>query len=378
MKWFFVLACLLPAFWVSFLATWGMRWLSPRLGLIDKPAARKVHRVPTPLGGGVGIIGGVLLPLAVVQFLLWLWSGSPPTWIPPELRQHLPGAISRTLDLWGVLGAAGILAAMGLWDDFRPLPWQPRIAIQFLMASLVVMSGVRATLFMTNPWIGGILSVLWLVVLVNSFNFLDNMDGLSSGIALIVSVMFAAMMLLKPGDPRWLVAGFFLVLAGALLGFLCHNWSPARIFMGDSGSYFLGFTIGSMTLQGTFYTPESSHDHVMLAPLCVLAVPLYDTLSVIWIRLREGRSPFQPDKKHFSHRLVALGLKPVQAVLTVHLTTLTTGIAGLLLYAVPDWTSGGLVLTSVVCILAIIAILESAPRPATAPPPAPTDPGAAA
>jgi UDP-GlcNAc:undecaprenyl-phosphate GlcNAc-1-phosphate transferase len=132
-----------------------------------------------------------------------------------------------------------------------------------------------------------------------------------------------------------------------------------------------------MTLQGTFYTPESSHDHVMLAPLCVLAVPLYDTLSVIWIRLREGRSPFQPDKKHFSHRLVALGLKPVQAVLTVHLTTLTTGIGGLLLYAVPDWTSGGLVLASVACILAIIAILESAPRPAIAPPPSPTNPGAA-
>jgi len=172
-------------------------------------------------------------------------------------------------------------------------------------------------------------------------------------------------MLTKPDDPRWLVGGFFLVVAGSLIGFLAHNWSPARIFMGDSGSYFIGFAIASMTVLGTFYSPTDKNQHVILAPFCVLAVPLYDICSVTLIRLWEGRSPFQPDKKHFSHRLVALGLTKVQAVLTVHLTTLTTGLLGLTLYAVPTWNAAAVVVACVGCILLLIAILESVPRDRT-------------
>lgn len=357
--WFFILGCLLPAFWVSFLTTGLMRVIAPRVGLIDKPAARKVHLIPTPLGGGIGIWTGVVLPLLAVQIAILIWRENPPTWLPLELREHLDGAIYRSKELWGVIGAASILALMGLLDDFRPLPWKPRLLIQLAVSSAVVYSGVRATIFVSNPWFGGIISVIWFVVLVNSFNFLDNMDGLSSGIALIVSTIFAVMMLTKPGDPRWLVGGFFLIVAGSLVGFLCHNWSPARIFMGDSGSYFLGFSIASMTLLGTFYSPKDQSQHVILAPFCVLAVPLYDICSVILIRLKEGRSPFQPDKKHFSHRLVAMGMSKVHAVLTVHLTTLTTGLLGLSLYSVTTWNAAFLIVTCVGCILLLIAILES-------------------
>ena len=365
--WFFLLGCLLPAFWVSFLTTGLMRVIAPRVGLIDKPAARKVHLAPTPLGGGVGIWAGVVLPLAVAQVLVLIWRQNPPVWLPLELQEHLAGAASRSTELWGVLGAATLLAIMGLVDDFRPLPWKPRMAVQLAVSAAVVFSGVRATIFVNNPWVGALLSICWFVVLVNSFNFLDNMDGLSGGIALIVSVVFAVMMLTKPGDPRWLVGGFFLIVAGSLVGFLCHNWSPARIFMGDSGSYFLGFSIASMTLLGTFYAPTDRSEHVILAPFCVLAVPLYDICSVVLIRLREGRSPFQPDKKHFSHRLVALGLTKVQAVLTVHLTTLVTGLLGLTLYSVTSWNAAVVVFACVGCILLLIAILENAPRDGATP-----------
>jgi UDP-GlcNAc:undecaprenyl-phosphate/decaprenyl-phosphate GlcNAc-1-phosphate transferase len=361
----FVVACVLPAFWVSFLATWGMRSVSPWVGLIDRPAARKVHKIPTPLGGGVGIWCGVLLPLAAVHLGLWLTAEQPPTWLPPELARHVAGALWKSPQLWSVLAAGTVLAAVGLWDDFRPLPWLPRLLLQFSVAAAVVWWGVRGTLFVSAPWVGMVLTVGWIVVLVNSFNFLDNMDGLSSGIGLIVSSLFAVIMLSIPGEPRWLVAGFFLVLAGSLLGFLCHNWSPARIFMGDAGSYFLGFSVASMTVLGTFYTSDVAHTHVILAPFCVLAIPLYDIASVIWIRLREGRSPFQPDKRHFSHRLVALGLSPVQAVLTVHLATLTTGLGGLVLYSVGSWQAAIPVLGMVLCTILIIAVLEAAPRPPT-------------
>lgn len=363
--WLLTAGCLTSAFITSLLATLVMRWVAPRIGLIDQPAARKVHLVPTPLGGGAGIWCGVVFPLAAAQSLIWFWQQNPPEWLPGELARHLAGAMYRSGELWGIVGAATLLAVTGLADDFRPLSWKLRLLLQFGVSIAIVASGVRATLFVTNPWPGAILSVLWFVVLVNSFNFLDNMDGLSGGIGLIVSLVFAVMMLTKPGDPHWFVGGFFMILAGSLLGFLVHNWSPARIFMGDAGSYFIGFSIACMTLLGTFYAPTDANRHVALAPLCVLAVPLYDITSVILIRLWEGRSPFQPDKRHFSHRLVALGLTRVQAVLTVHLTTLTTGLLGLTLYAVSTWNAALVIVACVGCILALIAILESAPRDAS-------------
>lgn len=340
-----------------------MRWLAPRWGLIDQPAARKVHVTPTPLGGGLAIWCGVLGPLSVMTLLVWGFPDVVARWMPGQLDIYLPGATERLPQLWAVLGAGTVLAALGLADDFRPIPWQPRLAVQLLSATLVVCSGVRASFFVESPVIGGLVTVLWFVVLVNSFNFLDNMDGLSGGIAFIVSNIFAVMMLGIPGEPRWLVAGFFLILAGALLGFLLHNWSPARIFMGDSGSYFIGFSIASMTVLGTFYSPEVGHQHVILAPLCVLAVPLYDISSVVWIRLREGRSPFQPDKRHFSHRLVALGFRRVTAVLTVHLATFTTGLGGLVLYAVSSWSAAMIPVAMVLCVILMIAILEQSPGP---------------
>lgn len=359
----FVLCCLLSAFWVSFVGGFVMRWLAPRWGLIDHPAARKVHVTPTPLGGGLAIWCGVLFPLTLMTFLVWGAPGLLARWLPEHLVLYLPGAMEKLPQLWAVLGAGSILAGLGLADDFRPIPWQPRLGIQLLCATLVVMSGVRASFFIESPWVGGLATVFWFVVLVNSFNFLDNMDGLSGGIALIVSCIFAVMMLGAPGEPRWLVAGFFLILAGAVAGFLMHNWSPARIFMGDSGSYFVGFSIASMTILGTFYSPEVGHQHVILAPLCVLAVPLYDIASVVWIRLREGRSPFQPDKRHFSHRLVALGFRRVTAVLTVHLATFTTGLGGLAMYAVSSWTAAMIPVAMVVCVILMIAILEQSPGP---------------
>lgn len=359
---FLIAGCLLPALITSLAMTGLIRWLAPRWGLIDKPSARKVHQVPTPLGGGIGIWCGVMLPLVAVQICISVWSQSPPSWLPADLAPHLAGAVSRSRELWLVMGASTVLAATGLMDDFRPLSWRLRLALQFGISALIVAAGVRATVFSSNPWFGAVISVFWFVILVNSFNFLDNMDGLSSGIALIVSLVFAVMMLTKPHEPHLFVGGFFLIVAGSLLGFLYHNWSPARIFMGDAGSYFLGFSIACMTILGTFYSAADANSHVCLAPLCVMAVPLYDLISVVLIRLWEGRSPFQPDKRHFSHRLVDLGLTKVQAVLTVHLTTLTTGLLGLLLYAVSTWAAGLLIVSCVGCVLALIAILESAPR----------------
>ena len=367
---FFVIACLVPSFFISFLATAAMRKLAPRWGLIDQPAQRKMHITPTPLGGGVGIWLGVMIPIVCAQLiaLVIVKSNLDPSWIPAELLPHLEGVLYRSGQLWLVLAGGTILAIMGLLDDKLNISWKPRLIIQLLVAGGLVWGGIRGTLFIQQPWIGVLLTVVWIIVLVNSLNFLDNMDGLTSGIGLIAAVLFALIMLRYTGEPRWLVAGVLLVLAGSIAGFLCHNWPPAKIFMGDSGSYFIGLILSTMTILGTFYPGESSdgetviNRHVILAPLCILAIPLYDFCTVMIIRLKEGRSPFHADKSHFSHRLVELGLSKRDTVLTIHLATLTTGIGGLILYEVSSWNAALLVMLMILCVLSIVTILENVGR----------------
>ncbi len=360
----FVLACFLTAFVISAGATALMRVIAPHVGLIDKPAARKVHSTPTPLGGGVGIVCGFVVTMSLAHLAVWLLAKDPtlPRWMPTSLQPHLAGVLERAPQLWQLISAGVLLAAMGLLDDLLGLPWKSRLIVQFGLAIALVAGGVRATVFVTQPWVGALLTVLWIVVLVNSFNFLDNMDALSSGIGLIASVMFAVVMLGMVSEPRWFVGGALLALAGSLAGFLCHNWPPARIFMGDAGSTFIGLMLASLTVLGTFYDERLGSQHVMLAPLCVLAIPLYDITSVILIRLSEGRSPFQPDKKHFSHRLTEMGLSKRGAVLVVYLATVTMGLGALLLYRLSDWTGAAIVLALVACLLTIVAILETVGR----------------
>lgn len=379
----FALACTAPAFLISLVVTALMRRWAPRWGLIDRPAARKVHTTPTPLGGGIGIVCGFVGTVALANLAVaWVArQPSPPGWLPAEIAPYIPGVLSRVSQLWALVAAGLLLAVMGLLDDYKGLSWKVRLGVHFGLAIALVSSGIHATVFLSQPWIGQVLTVLWIVVLINSFNFLDNMDALSSGIGLIASVMFATLMLVVVPDPRWFVGGALLALAGSIAGFLWYNWPPARIFMGDAGATFIGLMLACLTVVGTFYDARLGRPHVMLAPLCILAIPLYDITSVILIRLSEGRSPFEADKKHFSHRLVELGLSRTHAVLVVHLATLTTGLGGLLLYKVEDWTGAMLVVSLVLCLLAIVAILETVGRatvagngekePPAAPPPAP-------
>lgn len=361
---FFILTCLGTSFVVSCGMTALIRRLAPGWGLMDQPAARKVHLTPTPLGGGIGIWFGIVVPLLVAQLVAWLAVNQQVhfPWIPDAMLPRLRGVLMQSHQVWSIVAAGTILVCMGLLDDLRNLPWQPRLLIQMLVSCGLIYGGVRASIFVQYPWVGAIVTFGWIMMLINSFNFLDNMDALSGGIALIASTIFAIIMLAFLEEPRWLVGGFLLILSGSLSGFLVHNRPPAWIFMGDTGSYLIGLCLATMTILGTFYDPNASGKHVILAPLCVLAVPLYDFCTVLVIRLWEGRSPFHADKSHFSHRLVQLGLSKPAAVATIHLTTLMTGLGGLLLYRVQNWSDAALIMLLIVCVLGVIAILETAGR----------------
>lgn len=373
MSWL-LLGALLPSLVVSAAAAGLVRRYAPRWGLLDRPGHRKVHSTPTPLGGGLAIWLGMALPLAAGQLLLAIATVNAPGeialpggWILPQIvAEHLGGLNQQAPRLWFLLCCGAALVALGLVDDLRGLHWLLRLLAQTAIALLVVFwwPGWRLSLFLQPLWLTLILSVFWIVGLVNSFNMLDNMDGLSAGVAAIASAMLAAVLLTTPSpithQPQLFVAGFLLVLVGSLLGFLCHNRPPARLFMGDAGSYLIGFCLATATSMATF-TGGDLPPHTILAPLCILAVPLYDTVTVVWIRLRQGRSPFEGDKSHFSHRLVEMGMTKGQAVLTIYLTTATCGLGGLLLHQV-DEQGAWIVILLVICVLTLIAILETAGR----------------
>lgn len=361
-----VLTAAVPSFVIALATVGWVRRLAPSWGLITRPRSDRFHDRPTPLAGGLGIWLGVVGTFALGQITLWLISAGyiSTNKLPLLAQTHLAGIELQAPKLWALLAAATAMATLGLVDDCGGLGWRLRIAVQALIAALMVWQGWRLSLFIDVPVLTAALSVIWIVGVVNSFNMLDNVDGLAAGVALIASTILAAVMLISPqaesGGPQLFVAGFLLVLAGAIAGFWTYNRPPASIFMGDVGSYFIGFCLAAATLMATF-AGAGVPRHAILAPLCVLAVPIYDTLSVIWIRLRTGRSPFEGDKNHFSHRLIALGLAPKQAVWTIYLLAAACGLGALLLHQV-DAVGATVVLAMVACMLAVIAILEATAR----------------
>jgi UDP-GlcNAc:undecaprenyl-phosphate GlcNAc-1-phosphate transferase len=366
------------AFALSAVLSVLVRRLAPRVGLVDKPGGRKAHKAPTPLGGGVAIWLAVLLVVGGGAVVLAL--GVP---LPEGLAEHRPGLWSKGGHLLLILGLATAVMLMGLADDRIGLGWKPRLAVQVGLAGLLVLTGARITLFgpLSHPLPSSLITILWVVGLTNSFNFLDNMDGLAGGVGLIAALLFAGA---QAAVGSLFVPALLVALAGALGGFLVHNLPPARLFMGDAGSNFLGFLLGALTVVGTFTdTGAGDSPYGVLTPLLVMAVPLYDTVSVIAIRLREGRSPFQPDRCHFSHRLVDRGLSGPWAVRAIYLVTLVGGLGALLLHRL-DAGGAAVVLGQTLCLIGLVAILELGTRKteprhgATRPGPAtshPTDAG---
>ena len=365
----FVVGSLAPSLIIALLATYFVRRYAASWGLIDQPGDRKVHTTPTPRGGGLAIWLGVIGAFAFGMLGLWLADRVPAikSLVPEFADDYIPGIWSQVGKLWLLLAAGSVLMLLGLMDDRGGLSWQLRLLVEFGVAAVCVwmIDDLRLSAFINMPLLMGALSVLWIVALINSFNMLDNMDGLSGGVAAIAASMLATVLMMAPDpttkQPQLFVAGLLLVVVGALLGFLWHNLPPAKIFMGDAGAYFIGFMIAIATLLASYTGYHSDKRHAILAPLLVMAVPLYDMTTVILIRLRAGKSPFAADKNHFSHRLVDLGLTKTQAVLTVYLTTATCGLAALLLHKVD--TAGAVVIMLLVgCILSLIGILETTAR----------------
>jgi UDP-GlcNAc:undecaprenyl-phosphate/decaprenyl-phosphate GlcNAc-1-phosphate transferase len=270
-----------------------VRW-APSIGLTDAPGPRKVHSIPVPRVGGLAMAIGLLLPTLITVDLT------------PAIR--------------GLLIGLGVLLVFGLWDDRVNLGYRTKFAGQVLAAGLCMIVGnvhigtLMIGSFIVLPQAVAILiTFVFLIGITNAVNLADGLDGLAGGMVLLclcAIALFAAM------SGNGTVVKVALIEAGAVLGFLRFNTHPARIFMGDSGSQMLGFSVGALALLAT--QGESSPLSAAL-PLLLLGLPIMDTVTVMWTRIRAGRSPFSADSNHLHHRLLALGFAHREAVLLIYL-----------------------------------------------------------
>lgn len=351
------LSCVGTALVISAITTPIVRGWSRRHDFVDRPGGHKAHATPVALLGGISFVAAIILPmmgaLVAARFLLRFNA----TWLPAEVAAHLPGIVAKTSEGLAIIGGAIVLHLVGIWDDRQPWGAWPKFLVQAAVAAFVVIGFDVRLLTAAGPVISTAASILWIITLTNAFNFLDNMDGLAAGVALIVACVFAVTAM--QAGQLFVPACCWLVV-GATLGFLPYNIHPASIFMGDAGSLVLGYLIAVLTILTTFYDASfGRHPAGVLAPLVVMAVPLYDTLSVFYLRWRAGISIWQGDRRHFSHRLQRRGLSVREAVGVIWLATAVTALPATLLPSASRALAAGIVLQTL-AVVVLVAYLEKA------------------
>ena len=342
----------------AFAVTPLVRRLAARFGAIDRPSDRKVHPRPTPTLGGLGLWVAVLVGLGVAALL-------------PQFR----GLYRISSEPLGVALAGTAIVALGAYDDVRPLSVPVKIAGQALAAGVLMLNGVQLLYF----WLPGLgvlslspdmavpLTLLWVVIMINAVNLIDGLDGLAAGVIAIGSLAFFTYAL-GSGEPIYEgpspASLFSAIVIGAALGFLPHNFHPARIFMGDSGSMLLGLVLAAATISGVGRTDLPTNTDLaalaipVIIPLLVLAVPITDVLFAIIRRLRRGRSVYAPDKEHIHHRLLEIGHSHRAAVLLMYLWSALVAASALAITFVRSRALAIVVLAAV----ALVLLGTSVPR----------------
>jgi UDP-GlcNAc:undecaprenyl-phosphate GlcNAc-1-phosphate transferase len=346
------------SFVLSLVLTPLFRKIALRLKVLDIPSARKVHISPKPLLGGLALYFSFLVTIVLNLIILKILWNSPNllSLIPQSILGKIPPLereISKILPF--VLGGT-LIMLIGLIDDIKGKRMLASVKIisSALVALLMVFGGIKVTLFMPHPVWGALLTIIWMVLIMNSFNLLDNMDGLACGVALVATLIFFG---ITSFQHQLFTSSMLVIFAGALAGFLIFNWYPSSIFMGDAGSMWIGFMLAALTILATFYSEGKPTLFPVIMPLLILGVPIFDTISVMMIRLVRKKPLFVGDKNHFSHRLVQLGMTQARAVAFIYLVTFCIGINATLLFTVGR-IGAMVILLQAVVIFVIIALLE--------------------
>lgn len=320
---------LLVALIVSFLSTPIVKTFACKVGAIDVPTdERRMHTIPIPRMGGLAIFLGF-----IISVLLFA-----------DVDDQMKGIL---------LGAV-IITIMGIIDDITPLRASLKLVVQIIAALIPVCYGVQITcisnpnIFSANPywnfgWLSIPITVLWIVGLTNAVNLIDGLDGLAIGVSAIGAMTMLVIAILV-SEPQ--IAIIMAALVGACIGFMPYNMNPAKIFMGDTGSTFLGFTLACISIQGLFkfYVGIS-----FIVPFLILGLPIFDTAFAILRRLAHGQNPMSPDRSHVHHRLIDMGLNQKQAVAVLYVISAILGLS-----AVMVATNGEL--KALVCLVAMLVV----------------------
>ena len=297
----------------SLLLTPVVAWLGRRLGAVDVPAERNVHLAATPRIGGVSVFLSFVITISLTNLYL------------TDVSKLFAFDHRTAFGLYGAL----VVFGCGLWDDFRRLnPWI-KLLCQIVGASIAFAGGISIGGIFID-WTGfefGIFSyaatVFWFLLFINAVNLIDGLDGLAGGVVLFTCLMMVVLSLIVG---NYLNALYFIALGGAVLGFLCYNFNPASIFLGDSGSYFLGYAVAALSIIGSV---KSQVGVLMLIPVLALGVPIFDTILSPLRRWIKGSKIFAPDREHIHHRLLARGLSTRRVVLLLYGVTLILCIAAI-------------------------------------------------
>ncbi len=308
------------AFLLSLYGVPVARQAALKYGVVDAPDGRLKHqREPVPYFGGLAIYLAFLMSLAFTF----------------EFRH----------DVLGIVLAGTIVVMLGLIDDFGVLTPATKLAGQLLAVFVLVKSGIRIEIAMFPEWLDLALTVFWMVGLINAFNLLDIMDGLSAGVGAVSASSLLIVAFLQ-GDQT--IAFMLAALIGSLLGFLRYNWQPAKIYMGDTGAMFIGLLLGAMTMIGKY---PSEHPLSLLTPVFILGIPIFDTLFVMYIRHRRGIPVFWGSPDHIVIRLRHWGMSVPHIVISSYVATALVGAVGLMMMSV------GQELAWVLCGGTVVAVL---------------------
>jgi len=319
-------------------------WFSRKFGVLDKPDQRKVHAVAVPRWGGLGIALSFFAAVLAAYVLF------------PRFRQLLSfkykimsgkevvGILSLQKQFLGIVFGSLFVLALGMWDDKKNMLAGVKLPLQIIAAFIAMDYGVRLS-GIAMPWKDGycvfpliasqIVTVFWLTGFMNTVNLVDGLDGLAAGICAIAAGTFLIVAVLQ-GQTHVVLFSKQLKLAGALsaalcgscIGFLWFNFFPAKVFMGDGGSLFLGFMLASITVIGTLKTTAFFS---LVIPIVVVALPVLDVAVSILRRLRSGKEVFAADKEHLHHQLLRFGWTQKEAVLGIYVITLILSIFSILL-----------------------------------------------
>ena len=318
---------------------------------MDHPSDRKLQVQPVAYGGGFLFLLGLLSWGGIIFFahLLGLL-----TWLFPNQSIVLDVLIHSSRAWFCGLGLLGMLC-LGFVDDLWQLSPRTKFILQLVLVTSVVVGGdLRMSFFVQWSWVGYLGTILWVVLITNAFNLIDNMDGYSVVVTLVTLLVHGIILHVHGHFLIALVCGMAL---GPVLAFAKWNLPPAKMYLGDAGSLSLGYFVAVLSVVSTYYHEGQSVTSI-LTPLLMLAIPLFDVATVMFIRFRLKKPYFEGDRNHFSHRLLKLGLSVPQALTVIFLLTATTGVAAIVLQHSNAW-QGLCLLLQVLMLLAVVLVLES-------------------